>query len=110
MDLKQMIADEAQARRRSHRAYLSNYDTWTSPMVRATFGRLARETKYDIIASLASGKIPLAKSGISPKTMAARARLGISSNAVFYATGRLISSIVVSVILLDGATAVKEEE
>lgn len=107
--LKQQIVDEAQKRRRLHRAYLSTYNSWVSPMTKNTFETLARETKADIIACLASGRIPLAKNGLSERTLAARRRLGIGSEAVFYATGRLISAIVVSVILLDGTTASQQQ-
>lgn len=109
-DLKQRIADEAQTRRTAHKAYLRNYTEWAQPLTKDTFNMLARETKKDIVASLASGKIPLAKSQLSLRTLAARKRLGIASDAIFYATGNLIGSIVVSVILLDKATAVIEGE
>lgn len=106
--LKQQIADEAQRRRKAHKRYLSNYETWSSPLVKQVFSDLAIETKKDIVASLASGRIPLAKHGLSPRTLEARRRAGIGSDQVFYATGRLIESIVVSVILLDNSTAEKE--
>lgn len=107
-DLKQRIADEAQKRRKAHRAYLSNYDTWASPMTKSVFNQLAKETKQDIVASLASGRIPLNKGSLSKSTMDTRERLGIDSTQVFYATGRLIRSIIVSVVLLDQSTADKE--
>jgi hypothetical protein len=106
--LKQNIADEAQRRRKAHKAYLSNYDVWAAPMTKSVFEDLARETKTDIVNSLASGLIPLHKGGLSDRTLQARKKLGIPSTAIFYATGRLISSIVVSVILLDQQTAAKE--
>lgn len=109
-DLKQRIADEAQARRLAHKAYLRNYTEWAQPLTKGTFNALAIETKKDIVASLASGKIPLAKGGLSLRTIKAREKLGIPSTAIFYATGALIGSIVVSVILLDKATAAIEGE
>jgi hypothetical protein len=106
--LKQEIADEAQRRRAAHKAYLSNFDTWSAPRTMRVFRELAKETKRDIKASLETGQIPLLKNGLSESTLRWRKKLGIQSNEVFYATGRLIGSIQVSVILLDEQTAEKE--
>lgn len=108
--LKQRIADEAQSRRRVHKAYLRNFVEWSSPMTVTTFETLARETKKDVVASLSTGKIPLQKQSLSPRTLEIRKRLGIASDQIFYATGKLISSIVISVILLDKDTAAQEGE
>lgn len=103
--LKQQIANEAQARRGRHKAYLRNFDVWSKPLIDSTFSELARKTKKDIINSLMTGKIDLLKSTVSLRTIQARAKLGISGDKMFYATGRLIKSIKVSVILLSKDTA-----
>jgi hypothetical protein len=108
VQLKQDIADEAQQRRARKKAYLHNFDAWSGSMTKETFSDLGKQTKQDIIACLSTGKIPLNKNGISEQTMRTRQRLGIDSSAVFYATGRLIGSIQVSVVLLDKNTADKE--
>jgi hypothetical protein len=109
-DLKQRIADEAQRRRGAHRAYLSNFEEWVGPWVTQVFKQLGAATKQDIVQCLAIGKIPLQKTALHSRTILARERLGIPSTEVFYATGRLINSIQVSVILLDHETAEREEE
>jgi hypothetical protein len=117
-DLKQHIADEAQRRRHAkprdgktgrfvHNTWLDDFETWSSPMTQETFKKLARETRKDIAASLQSGRVPLQKKGLSKRTVAARDRLGIAGDSVFYATGRLIRSIHVAVVLLDKNTASK---
>lgn len=106
--LKQRIVDEALTRRKRKKAYLHNFEQWSSPLTKQTFSELARRTKRDIVSCLSSGKIPLRKNGLSPSTIRTRARLGIDSTQVFYATGRLISSIQVSVVLLDPLTAERE--
>jgi hypothetical protein len=103
--LKQRIADEAQSRRQRKKAYLRNFEEWSSPMTKNTFSVLAKETKADIIRSLQTGKIPLAMGNVSKRSLEARRKLGIPGNQVFYATGRLIKSIRVSVILLEKDTA-----
>lgn len=106
--LKHRIVDEVQRRRTAHRAYLANFDEWTGPWVGQVFKKLGQETKQDIVQALATGKIPLQMSGLSESTIRARQRLGIGTDQVFYATGRLIGSIQVSVILLDKETAERE--
>jgi hypothetical protein len=103
--LKQRIVDEAQQRRQRKKAYLRNFDEWSSPMTKETFSALARETKADIIRSLQNGQIPLLMHSLSARTLDARRKLGIEAGSVFYATGRLIRSIRVSVILLSEGTA-----
>jgi hypothetical protein len=104
-DLKQRIVDEAQRRRRRKKAYLRNFDEWSSVMTKDTFSALAKETKADIVRSLQNGQIPLLMRGLSARTLEVRRKLGIQSNSVFYATGRLIKSIQVSVVLLSEDTA-----
>lgn len=106
--LKQNIVDEANRRRMQHRTYLRNFDVWTQPLVTSNLNELARQTKMDIIQCLQTGKIPLNKNKLSDRTIKARAKLGIPSNKVFFATGRLIKSIKVSIILLTEGTAERE--
>lgn len=106
--LKVQLVREARKRRGQHKAYFSNYDLWAKQHVRQTFNELALETKRDIEISLSTGMIPLQMTALSPRTVAIRQRLGISSTAVFYATGRLVRSIIVSVILLSKKTGDKQ--
>lgn len=106
--MKQQVADEARKRIKQHKAYLSNYSIWAKPLTNRLVKDLASQTKKDIIQALSTGQLPLNKGSLSKRTLDKRRQLGISSDKVFYATGRLISSIKVSVILLDKRTASKE--
>lgn len=110
MELKRELRAEIDKRRARKKRWKSNYDEWAGPWVRGTLTLLARETKKDIATSLATRGIPLRKVNLSQTTLKIRRDLGLSSNAVFYATGRLIRSIVVTIVLLDPSTAGRQQE
>lgn len=79
---------------------LSEYKAWANPRITQTLNSLARKTKNDIITCLRTGKISLVKEGLSARTIARRMKLGLPTNSIFYATGRLIKSIKVTVLLV----------
>lgn len=110
MELKRELRAEIDKRRAWKKRWKSNYDEWAGPWVRGTLTQLARETKKDMATSLATRGIPLRKVNLSEATLKTRRDLGLSSKAVFYATGRLIKSIVVTIVLLDPATAGRQQE
>ena len=61
---------------------------------------VAEDIRRDIVSCLASGRIPLRKSAVAPKTLASRNRfIGLSGDKFFFASGQLIEHLQVFVEL-----------
>ena len=73
---------------------------WRNPVRRAECARVAEDIRRDIVSCLASGRIPLRKSAVAPKTLASRNRfIGLSGDKFFFASGQLIEHLQVFVEL-----------
>lgn len=92
------ISQRLLKKRRSKK--LSEYNAWANPRITQTLNSLARKTKNDIITCLRTGKINLVKETLSARTVQKRMKLGLPIHSIFYATGRLIKSIKVTVLIV----------
>jgi len=92
------ISHRLSKKRRSKK--LSEYNAWANPRITQTLNSLARKTKNDIITCLRTGKINLVKEALSARTVQKRMKLGLPIHSIFYATGRLIKSIKVTVLIV----------
>jgi hypothetical protein len=82
---------------------LKDFDLWKQARVGAELDRFRRDTRDEIIQCLSTGRIPLIKAGNELKTMELRRSLGLDSERIFYASGRLIESIEIDIRMPEDA-------
>jgi hypothetical protein len=84
---------------------LKDFDVWRQGRVGSELERFRRDVRDEIIQSLSTGKIPLIRQSNLPETMELRRSLGLYSEHIFYASGRLIESIEIDIRMPEDAFA-----
>jgi hypothetical protein len=102
---KQTKLGEPDLRTTEGRLLLKDFDLWRQARVSSELERFRRDIRDEIIQCLSTGRIPLIKAGNEPATMELRRSLGLYSQHVFYASGRLIESIEIDIRMPEDAFA-----
>ncbi len=76
-----------------------DFDVWSNTQYERELQEVGEEIRQDIIRALSIGEIPLQKQALTEETIRKRIRAGIRSEEIFYASGRLIDSIQIFIVL-----------